>query len=50
MSDETRETVPIAQPRGYQLELFEASMNQNVIITVRMVHEAPGLNSSLMIM
>jgi hypothetical protein len=29
--------VQISQPRAYQLELFEASMRRNVIVTVRMI-------------
>jgi hypothetical protein len=35
MATEAEETVPPrTQPRAYQLELFEASMRQNVIVTV----------------
>lgn len=35
MATEKGETVRVAQPRAYQLELFEASMKRNVIVTVR---------------
>jgi len=35
MAVKTGERVQAAQPRAYQLELFEESMKRNVIVTVR---------------
>jgi hypothetical protein len=40
MATEAEATAPVkTQPRAYQLELFEASMRRNVIVTVSTRHE-----------
>jgi ERCC4-related helicase len=43
MDARAEETGQVVQPRAYQLELFEKSMRENVIVTVGLIHRViPG--------